>query len=810
MPAILIGLGGYGAAVLSEFRHQLTDRYGPMEHLPATKMIWIDTDAGAVDRWTAPGHVRGLSPDDAIVAPLNRPSHYLKPRRAGRSLIDGWFDPQMLYRTQRNPTTQGIRALGRLAWCDHYRAISRKIREHLEAVVQPDALSQTQRQTGQTLRTNRPRVYIIADLGGGTGGGTFIDAAYTVRHKMMHLGYGDPQIVGIFHLPSADRTSLQSGRLVNCYASLRELNHFSNAETQYHGSFEDERGDIRDPNAPFSRFYLFSRADGAVAGFTRSQPTEASKTAETPANVAEFLRRDLFTMLGRTVDEDRGSISGPETNELRGLAIGQAGFVWPRQEILSRGASWLFETILGRWLMSDPGQIRGPVRQWLNERWAEESLSPESLISKLQAECEKNLGESPEAFFASESQQYVPRGWFARLPDSARVWQTMLKFQDLVGMPDEHCVQRPVGHFEQVLQTAADNLIRSALPRVRTLAMMLVEHPDYRVAGAEEFIEQTGSMLDSMLQHYQPLFQDLSRKAAEAYYRIQNHSATDHGGIRLTPAEVGDQVRAFPRFRYQHLVLRQLCRIYSEIRIRLGDQTREIRFCRQRLEEIARRVHDGQRGSTLDPDLLLLAPGCYSMEEALESLRGTITGADVQNLDGAIGDVLKKEFGSLFQVCMNPAQSSLLESAILGEIRRFLGHKLGNANLRAMFESRFPTMEHAVAAIRGVYEMARPPMLPPNSRPDQELAVLSIPDGAESEVFCQIARKSLPHVDMIPAHSTDEIMICRESSRVVLTDLPQLGTIAEDAYRVLVANPQSSPHARVDITEWLDIEVESH
>ena len=76
----------------------------------------------------------GLS-GEVLLAPLNRPSHYLKPRD-GRPPLDKWLNPRMLYRIPRSQVTTGVRALGRLAFCDHYRAIVHRLQVELEACLE--------------------------------------------------------------------------------------------------------------------------------------------------------------------------------------------------------------------------------------------------------------------------------------------------------------------------------------------------------------------------------------------------------------------------------------------------------------------------------------------------------------------------------------------------------------------------------------------------------------------------------------------------------------------------------------------------
>ena len=106
IPAVVIGLGQYGLEIVGDFKRTLRERFGGPERLPHLKLLYVDTDSTALH--TA-SDIGGLSSDEVIPARLNRAAHYLKPRRSGRSIIEGWFDPQTLYRIPRNPATVGLR-----------------------------------------------------------------------------------------------------------------------------------------------------------------------------------------------------------------------------------------------------------------------------------------------------------------------------------------------------------------------------------------------------------------------------------------------------------------------------------------------------------------------------------------------------------------------------------------------------------------------------------------------------------------------------------------------------------------------------
>ena len=141
-PTLVIGIGQAGLRVLQRLRYDMTEQFGPPDMTPCFRLLFIDTDPDALDealRGRPFDRLAPLRPDDVYPARLNRASHYMKPRLNGRSLMEGWFDPQLLYRIPRAPQTMGLRLFGRLAFCDHYRPLLGKLQSELDQSLAPDA-----------------------------------------------------------------------------------------------------------------------------------------------------------------------------------------------------------------------------------------------------------------------------------------------------------------------------------------------------------------------------------------------------------------------------------------------------------------------------------------------------------------------------------------------------------------------------------------------------------------------------------------------------------------------------------------------
>ena len=136
-PTLVIGIGHLGLNVLGQLRRTLQDRCGPLASLPHIRLLHLDTDPRRMrDLINADGEGT-LSDTEVVVARFNRPVYYLKPMR-GRPRMEAWLNPKLLYRIPRDQSsTEGVRALGRLAFIDNYPAIEARLQAQLESCTLP-------------------------------------------------------------------------------------------------------------------------------------------------------------------------------------------------------------------------------------------------------------------------------------------------------------------------------------------------------------------------------------------------------------------------------------------------------------------------------------------------------------------------------------------------------------------------------------------------------------------------------------------------------------------------------------------------
>jgi len=801
-PALVVGVGAVGLTVLQRLRENLHRRFGSLANAAHLRLLLLDTDPEVVRTATTGRPGAALSGSDVLLAPLNRPSYYLKPRD-GRPGLGDWLNPKMLYRIPRSQMTTGVRALGRLAFCDNYRTIVRRLQMELNACLDPAALQTAARQSRLGVRTNRPRVYVVANLAGGTGGGVFLDLAYTLRAMLRQMGYAQPDVVGVLLLPPVDRCRTRVLPLGNAYAALAELSHYASPNSTFKARYHEREAPIQDADPPFGRCFLLPL------------PDEADDTAnrELVDLAGQHLYRDLCSPLGKTADLGRAGLSAPPWQS-RGLfyqTFGLYHLAWPRHALLQEAGRRLCHRLLQRWMSKDGKPLRDAVQANVQEAWTRHDLGSEQMIGRLRDACQELLRKPPEDAFADIlaplAQRCAPPATKKAPPpevapaDAAAV---LAELEGLLGKPSDESAPDAPGALVRRLREASEALVADWGQKLSEMSVHLIEEPEFRLAGAEEAIRQVVASAEQILQHQEPLARELAQKAAEAYGRLQAFVAAKPTGRRqpLSAGDVVELLRAYPKWRFQSLVLQQASSAFLSLRGHLSDELREINFCRVRLAELQHLLEAPPDSSLAEPRAgrLVLPAGCKDLGEAVEGFLAGVGPEALLELDGRVQEVIRSQFTALVHICL--ASGSLLKNvgaAMLGAAREFADEVVGETNAAEMFLEQHPDEGEAEGEASGFFAEAQPELSPGPSAAPCETCVLAAPPGEAGDRFRELTRRALPDVELLSAVSEDDILFYREISNLPLAELEQLGAAARDAYRQMSAAEDFTPHTRIDV-----------
>jgi len=793
-PALVVGLGGLGRAVLEQVRGNLRELCGPAEAIPHIRLLALDSDPESAAAAPA-GATPVLTDEEVFIAPLNKPAHYLKPIR-NRAALDTWLNLSMLCRVPRQQTTpQGLRILGRLALVDNYRKILARLRSELDACTSPRALTTADRQTRLGMRSNRPHVYVVAGLGGGTGSGMFIDMAYVIRHVLRDLGYPDAEVSGVLLLPSATPASRQSPALGNAFAALTELHHFAAPAVSYQAFFDELEEPVNDSGAPFAQSVMVPLPD----------ESNRSATREVTGLVGDFLARQLVTPLGRRIDTQRADLLASQPAE-DGLcqAFGAYRFTVPRRAVVGQVSHTLTQRLVQSWLTGDRLVVQRAIKAHLGEEWPRLELRPEALTAALTAACERALGETPQAAFAAVLAHTLRQG----ADSPAVIGEALVQLERLVGRPGDDEAQTPL---TGAVGEAARLLSREAEQKVADLIAGLVDDPRFRVVGAEEAIQQVTGLLAEALRTTRAQLQETTAQATELHAHIHGLAVNLQKGSwwpgrkAKTAVELRQTLEEFPRLGYQALLLRHIVAVYQAALAAVPRRQEEVTFCRQRLGDFQRSLSAGRARNPSDLGFgeHFLPLAADTIDAAVESLLKNVKPEDLLALDQRVQGLVRRQFKSLAQMCLGPASHfPELRAVIEQQAETYMESVVGKASAAAVYLQD----RHADAEIRADLSRAfdeAVPQLAGSRFTGPELCFLTVPADVAGERLGKLAAEVTDDVRVVTASGAGDVYFYREQPRLPLADLPQLGLLAEQIYRQMTAAGSFTPHTRMDVIEWV-------
>jgi serine/threonine protein kinase len=800
-PALVIGLGETGRIALEQLRIAIQRCVDSPEALPNLRMLYLDSDPQALSEATETAVGGGLNRHDVLVTRLNRASHYLNPRN-GRPPIDTWFDTALLYRITRDQVTSGLRPLGRLAFFGNYKVIASRLEKELTACTNPEALASACQQTGLTLRSNQPRVYVVTSLAGGTGSGMFIDLAYLVRAHLKKMGYPHSEIVGVFLLPQVESNPGRTVALGNAYAALTELNHFATPGMSFTARYDEREKAITNTAPPYSRCVLLS---------PRNDHLDEEETARLSG---EFLYRELITALGPLAEASRMALTanGPPDSMIT-QTVGLYRLYWPRRRLLQRVSRRFCQKIVQYWLAKDTKPLQEKVHASVAQQWTDQQLGPEFMIARFQQACTQALGKDPESAFAAIIAPVLAKKQKLTAGDREALVEIVAQLEQIVGQPSESAVLGKPGFLEETLRGHGEGLTSEWQQRISGFTLHLIDVPEFRSAGAEEAIRNAGRLVEQVLTTYEKLCQELSEKAAKAHERLRALVANFHALIvgkrapQLIP-ELVELLQWYPKWRYQSLMLRRVNYTYTSLRGFLSDQVREIGFYRIRLGELLSAI---QRPAAADEvtgeanGKSLYPAGCTTLEQAVNHLFPEATPEELEELDRRMQNLLQQQFVSLRHVCTTPTVPlKRLEAAMLAEAEAFVSKRLNGTDVVSTYFNLHTNEGSALGAIQDGYDHAAPQLACSDVREPSDFAVLAVPAGQEKR-FRPLFNRIAPLGKVIGTPHMDDLLFYQENDGIDLLSLDVLGPEGEEAYEQLMAAEHFPPHCRSDITEWQSI-----
>jgi serine/threonine protein kinase len=824
VPALLVGLGQIGRTVLEQIRHELRERYGDLSRLPHLRLLSIDTDPSSHAPLVAP---EPLAADETLLARLNRPSRYIRSRDA-LPPVEKWLDPKMLYRIPRELVTSGIRALGRLAFIDNYRSIVSRLRWELELILQPEALSSAAQNIGQRLRSNWPRVYVIASLGGGAGSGMLLDLAYTTRALLRGLGFARQEVISLLALPPAEAGSASDLGLANAHAGLMELKHYMSPGVTFQAQYEARENPIVDAGPPFTRclFLPSGREDepAELVGLVRS--------------IASWLHQELLTPLGRTMHAFRSDPQNATamwsrfaaTPDSSHATFGVRSVSLPRRDLLRGVARTLCKSLTVQWTRKTPPEALADLKPQIQQHCCQLALDPPAVLQSLIEASTEKLGNPPDVVFGQWLKPFQQPSRHG-LPEPS-LYRTLLQVADsTLGVLDPQSIkegtqtQTVLGDcpsvLPAVLRERAEAMVRAVEPQLIEHILGICDHPGKRLGAAEEAINLATACLEEWLKGLEDQQDQVAIKLIDAVERIQQEfgecerayekalrgSRPSQSQRHLAAVALPERIHRFVIHRFQYISLQWALTVYRSLRGRLSDQKKEVGYCRYRLHQLHGMFEAGAANQTAQDcpsHSIMLPQGCQSLAESVDRCLQAVSDADWDRLDQEVQRAIAQEFRGLHHACTLSGHQHLerLRTVMLREAERFLDERLEFDDAAALLLACTPPGEPLDTELATLHAEAAPEFTPDQIKGCRAIDVLCAPATPAGETLADAARRVVPGLRSLTDIDPEEILFYREVVGISIDSLPQFGPIGRQAYESACAIEHFTPHSRIDVEAW--------
>ena len=792
-PALIVGVGHLGRLVLESLRTVIRDHFGSADNVPNVRFLSIDTDPDAGSETEgSPAKPGALGAKDVVLARLNRPTHYLQ--RDSLPAVDQWLPAGSLYKISRNPgSAGGVRAFGRLALLDNYRQVAQRVQQEIGTFLTEETLEKSDLATKLGLRSNRPRVYVVAGLGGGTGGGMFLDLAFLIRHELRSVGFSRPDVVGLFLVPPADRAGPKNAALGNSFAALTELHHFQSKRTSYRVAYEKSEAPVQDHEPPFSR----------MAMLQLPKSIDPKSREFVAAKAARALFNEILTPAGRVVDEVRDVYRNAYPSSVPTCqAFGLFRLTWPRPEVLAAATRRFSQRLMQRWIAKDAQALRDPVSAWLDGQWVERKLSFNQVVESFEAAARAQLREDPEKVFDAFIDPLRTRTPSGTKLDRSAVCSVLEQLLKLVGKPDS-ADPEGAGTLTAALAARCAELCRDGEAALAFLAVTFIEQPQYRLAGSEEAVRQIGERLKRQVETLEPMHVELTRDVKQSFSRLlQSIGGLAAGGTSWKGAtEVLEHLRGYPRKRLRLDILELALSAYRKLLGATPEFLRDIGTCRAGLTDLHAAISAGVAvgGDPAGPARLILPEGCANLDAAADRFLAGLNPGDVLTFEQDLQRQITRKFRGLAAICLKPlVKGPVFRELLLSLARKFLDAKLDSADPAAVFFRCRSGGPDDYPLVSEAYADAAPELTGYSGKKRDELAILAVPAGEVGDRFRTLVAAALPGVEFTPAPLPDDIVFYREFPRLELTDLPQLGEHGRAAAEALAALGHPT-HSRIDI-----------
>ncbi|MEI7683434.1 MAG: tubulin-like doman-containing protein [Planctomycetota bacterium] len=853
-PTRVIGLGSFGRKAILELRCRLMDRFGDLSKLPLIRFLAIDPDPEAATQAVRGAPQVALTRNEVINLPLQAVGNY---RRRNLDHLYEWLPREKLYTMPRSLQTQGSRALGRLAFADNQHRLMSRLRREVQEVTQSDHIFESVSQTGLALRDTTPRIYVIAAAGGGSSG-MVTDLGYAIKRLLAHLRHPDSPVHAFLMAGAPQDPATPRTELANVYATLTELNHYSDPSVLFAAQYGPDGQRIIDEGSPYTTTYLLPLAHRSPDAL-----------AETISHLGCYLFQEMTTPLGLRLDHLR------TTEALTASALAQAGQlscplrsfgtygVWfPRGLLLHLAAREASKQLIEQWSKSGETNLTQEARPEI-ERFVQRvanhpDLTSEALAQLIETSCvvgtPTDIATAPGEVLSSMLGKLDEQSMQPVAQDDTSNWakQALHRIKEWVGSGEG---EAELGEWRRTklsraLSATTARIVEDWDQKWGREFVSLLEVPGARLAAAELAVERLQKWCQTQAEAQAVALREQAAEATLAWMKLQNamqECMTGQSGFRLFGGNKKsrsirnflDILGQFARLRLAQEISISVKNAFTGLSGKLGDRGRDLGFCRQRLrylmenldyqrenddEDEMSTTHAGEltpsHSASTSPDGLLdiirqsatarvvLPDGEDDLERAALRFLQSLSVEHWQLLDKELSERVLVPRGGLHSACINSGDlTKNLALPLVREASVLLAHHLPIMDVADILLGECGEKSHGHSfseQIKDYLDRAYP-LITCKDKSHQRSFIL-VPASKAGRELAHKVEEIVKDVQLVKVPGQADLMFLREQGGLTAADLHKLLRPCQAAYQASNAAPSMSPHARFDVVDWLPLD----
>ncbi len=822
-PSILIGVGSFGRRALHQIRSRLLDRVGDLQQVPSFRFLYIDSDSDSLDKIESMTSEAAIEPEQVLLLPLQPATAY---RRKQIDQILEWLPREKLYSIPRSMTTEGSRALGRLAFSDNYLKVTTRLKSEFQIAIHPEAMKQSADQTGLAIRDKRPSVYVFASATGGSGG-MLLDLGHAIHRVLEKFGIAEAPVTSFLYCGCPDDATAPNLEQANVYATLTELNHYADRDVTFsarYGSAEGPR--VEASGLPFSASYVLPIAQRTPESFR-----------DCLSHLSSYIAHELTTPLGQGLEDYRRRSPAMNRTPFRGF--GTFGVWFPRGLLLRSAARQLCLRLLKSWASSPP-ETPIVAENLVRTVYNDSRLTPEAVQQFIAAESAHGSDGPPLEALGKWLKTVSEQADTAARRGEGANWATAVwdQAKDAVGLEPTTDADSPYrrGRFSRAIDPGLHTAITAWENELGVLLQPLDNLPGPRLAAIDAALEQLASGFDAAARLLEEQLPSLAASRQEAKLAMQSSLDVCQAGSGSftffgsrsgrTLRGLAERVKRFVDVRCSEDLAVAAMVFYRRMSERMQSRMQDTALVREQLAKLIgvmesstakpRRSPTGHPSDTGDDAVhstlqvsntvrVVLPNNDDHLDVSATGMLNHLHPDDYSRLQDVVQRLVLDPRGGLDSICNTTADLRRgLAMPIIEQMTAFLTNLLPTQDV-AQIEMASPEAQAGELGKRiETYLKRAVPQI--GGPPDDERTFVLVPATAAGLQYAREVKGHVPKVVTVTLQGTGaDLMFCREQGCLRYADLMRFIEPCTEAYEQQSEKLQDSPHSRHDVSEWMPL-----